>query len=86
MTFVTVKKLSVALDAEVAEEAARAAEAEGISLSAWLTRAARKALKIKAGLAAVREYEAEFGAFTEEERARARAELDEVLGPRPDRP
>ncbi|MGQ0804759.1 MAG: hypothetical protein ACT4PI_12970 [Actinomycetota bacterium] len=79
-----VKKLSIALDADVAAAAARSAEVEGISLSAWLTRAARKALKIEAGLAGVREYEEEFGAFTEEERARARAELDRVLGPRPE--
>ena len=78
---VTVRKLSVALDAGVAEAAARAAEVEGLSLSAWLNRAAEKALKISEGLAAVAEYEAEFGAFTDEEMAAAHAELDRVLGP-----
>lgn len=86
MTSVAVKKLSVALDADVAERAAREAEEEGLSLSAWLTRAAREALAIEAGRRAVREYEAEYGAFTEEERAIARAELDELLGPRPEEP
>lgn len=83
VTFVKVKKLSIALDAGVAEHAAAAAERDGLSLSAWLTQAARDALAIEDGLAAVREYEAEHGAFTDEERAWARAELDELFGPPP---
>lgn len=85
MTAVTVRKLSVALDPWVADAAAREAEAEGVSLSSWLNRAAERALKISEGLAAVAEWEAEHGAFTEEEMAAADAELDRLMGPVPKR-
>jgi len=71
-----VKKLSVALDPEIAAAAAADAARRGISLSAWLTEAAAHALKIADGLAAVAEYEAEYGAFTAEELAEAAAWLD----------
>lgn len=81
MMLMTVRKLSVALEARVAEAAAAEAAAEGLSLSAWLNRAAEKALKISEGLAAVAEYEAEHGAFTDEEMAEARADLELLLGP-----
>lgn len=77
-----VKKLSVALDANIAESAARAAANRGMSLSAWLNEAARKALKIDDGLAAVREWEAEHGPISEEVLARTRAEMDRLFGPR----
>ena len=75
MAVMTVQKLSIALDEDVAREAKDAAECAGLSLSAWLNEAAREALAIKEGLAAVAEYEAEYGAFTEEELARADAAL-----------
>jgi hypothetical protein len=71
-----VKKLSVALDERVAAAAAASAERHGLSLSAWLNRAAEKALAIEDGLAAVAEWEAEHGAFTAEEIAAADAILD----------
>ena len=71
-----VKKLSIALDERVAEAAAASAERHGLSLSAWLNRAAEKALAIEDGLAAVAEWEAEHGAFTAEEIAAADAVLD----------
>jgi len=86
MSAMAVKKLSVALDADVAAAAASEAEQEGISLSAWLTRAAREALAIERGLAAMRAYEAEFGPISEEARAWAEAVTDELLGPAPQRP
>jgi hypothetical protein len=75
MAVMTVQKLSIALDEDVAREAKDAAECEGVSLSAWINEAAREALAINDGLAAVAEYEAEYGAFTEEELARADAVL-----------
>ena len=65
------KKLSVALEETVAREAALAAQKKGLSLSAWLNSAAERALLIEGGLAAVAEWEAEDGALTEEELARA---------------
>ncbi len=76
------KKLSVALEAEVAERAARAARVRGVSLSAWLNEAAERALKIEDGLAAVREFEAEHGAFTEAELAWADAQWERLFGPK----
>lgn len=49
-----------------------AAKAEGVSVSAWLTDAARLALKVRDGLAGVAEWEAEHGPLTTEELAAAR--------------
>ncbi len=48
-----------------------AAEEENVSVSAWMTEAARRSLMIRDGLDAVREWEAEHGAFSEAERAAA---------------
>ena len=79
------KKLSIALDERVAEAAAASAERHGLSLSAWLNRAAQKALAIEDGLAAVAEWEAEHGAFTAEEIATADAILDDARRPAPTR-
>lgn len=71
-----VRKLSVALDARVATAAATAAERAGLSLSAWLNRAAKHELTILAGLEAVREWEAEHGRLTADELAAADALLN----------
>ena len=76
-----VRKLSVALEENVAEAASRAATRAGVSLSAWLNHAAEHELAIEAGLDAVRSWEAEHGAFTERELAEADAVLDRVIGP-----
>lgn len=73
---VGVRKLSVALGDRVAQAAAASAERQGLSLSAWLTRAAENALAIEDGLAAVSEWEAEHGALTEQELAAADALID----------
>ncbi|MGH3856594.1 MAG: hypothetical protein ACRDR6_24540 [Pseudonocardiaceae bacterium] len=70
-----VTKISVSLEEETLAAARIAAEEAGLSLSAWLSQAAQQAAKLAAGLAAVREYEAEAGAFTQEEIDRA----DEIL-------
>jgi hypothetical protein len=84
MSTMTVRKLSVALDARVADAAAQAAKRRGSSLSAWLNEAAEHALAIEDGLAAVAEYEAEYGAFTPAEIARADRVLDRYgVGVRP---
>jgi hypothetical protein len=75
-----VRKLSVALDERVADAAAASAERLGLSLSAWLNRAAENALAIEDGLAAVAEWEAEHGALTVEELGAADAALDGASG------
>ena len=78
-----VKKLSVALEPEVAAAAALAAEARGQSLSAWLNDAARARLVIERGRQAVLEWQREHGELTDEERASAEARLAVLLDPRP---
>ena len=72
------KKLSVALDETVAREAALAAEKNGLSLSAWMNAAAERALLIEGGLAAMAEWEAEYGPPGEEAVAWADAALRRV--------
>jgi hypothetical protein len=57
------------LDAEIAAAAAR----EGISYSAWLAAAARKEFTVRAGLAAIGQFEREHGAFSPDELAEADA-------------
>ena len=75
----TVRKLSVALDPSVADAAADAAEREGISLSAWLSRAAARALVVERGLEAVRAWERDNGSLTDAELSDADKVLNRVL-------
>lgn len=75
----TVRKLSIALDDTVAEAAARAAERAGVSVSAWLNRAAENELAIEAGLDAVRDWEADHSELTASELTAADALLDRVI-------
>jgi hypothetical protein len=60
-------KLAITVDADVHDRVVDAAAAEGVSVSAWMTRAARRALLVRDGLAAVAEWEAEHGPLTEAE-------------------
>ena len=71
-------KLAITVDPDVHARIVAAAAAEGVSVSAWLTEAARRALIVRDGLAAVAEWEAEHGALTPEEleAARQRAGVD----------
>ncbi len=64
-------KLAITVDPDVHRQVVEAAAAEGVSVPAWMTAAARRALKIRDGLAAIAEWEAEHGPFTA-------AELDEA--------
>ena len=72
-------KLAITIDPDIHESILRAAGREGVSVSAWMTTAAREALQRRAGLAAVALWEREHGAFTPEEmneaRRRVRAQL-----------
>ena len=61
------KKRSISLPPELDDQIASAAEAAGMSYSAWLAQTARKEFTIRAGLAAVSQYEAEHGTFTPDE-------------------
>lgn len=66
----------MALEDHVAQAAAASAERQGLSLSAWLNRAAENALSIEDGLAAVAEWEATQGPLSDQELADADAVLD----------
>src|SRR5262249_13919339 len=65
-------KLAITVDPDVYAQVIAAAEADGMSVSAWMTAAARRELRLRDGLAAVAEWEAEHGALTEEELSAAR--------------
>jgi hypothetical protein len=65
------RKRSISIPPELDDQIAGAAEAAGVSYSAWVAQAARKEFTIRAGLEAVSQYEAEHGAFTPDEMAEA---------------
>lgn len=73
-------KLAITVDPVVHEQVVAAARAEGVSISAWMTDAARKALLVRDGLAAVAEWEAENGALSDAERTAARRRIADQLG------
>lgn len=65
-------KLAITVDPDVHAGVLVAAAEEGVSVSAWMTNAARRALVVRNGLAGVEEWEAEHGALSESEMAEAR--------------
>ncbi len=65
-------KLAISVDADVHAQVLVAAADEGLSVSAWMTEAARRALRVRDGLQAVAEWEEEHGRLTEAELAAAR--------------
>jgi hypothetical protein len=65
-------KLAITVDRDVHAKVIRAAAEDKVSVSAWLTAAARHAIRIREGLVAVADWEAEHGAFSEQELAAAR--------------
>jgi hypothetical protein len=76
-------KLAITVDPDVHAGVVKAAAQEGISVSAWMTEAARRALVVREGLAAVAEWERANGALTAEEMTAARHRVaQEVVAPR----
>ena len=65
-------KLAIAIAPDVYAQVLAEVARRGVSVSAWMTGAARLALKIRDGLAAVAEWEAEHGVLTETELKAAR--------------
>lgn len=68
-------KLAITVDPEVHGQVVAAAAAQGKSISAWMTNAARRAPRCQDGLAAVEEWETQHGRLTEEEMNEARRRL-----------
>ncbi|HMC79151.1 MAG TPA: hypothetical protein VKO35_01210 [Acidimicrobiia bacterium] len=71
----SVQRFGVSFTPELAAQVQAAAQAAGQPVSVWLAEAARRRLSQDGLLAVVADWEAEHGAFTEEERAAARREL-----------
>ena len=75
-------KLAITVDPDVHRSVVTAADEEGVSVSAWMTEAARRALLVRDGLAAVAEWERMNGAFTDEEMFEARRRVATEVVPR----
>jgi hypothetical protein len=75
-------KLAITVDPEVHERVLAAAAEEGLSISAWMTAAARRMLLIQDGLDAVAEWEKIHGAFSEDELLAARRRISTELAPK----
>jgi hypothetical protein len=73
------KKRSISMPPDVDAEIATAAQQAGLSYSAWLAETARKEFRIRAGLAAVAEFEREHGAFEAAELAEATTWADRAV-------
>jgi hypothetical protein len=65
-------KLAITVDPDIHESILAAAARDGVSVSAWMTAAARMALKRRAGLAAVALWEKQHGPLTAKELSEAR--------------
>jgi hypothetical protein len=76
------QKLAITIAANVRAQVLAPAARRGLSVSAWMTDAARLALKVRDGLAAVAEWETEHGALTEAELKAARRRLVSFRRPR----
>lgn len=72
-------KLAITIDPEVHKNVLAAAARDGVSVSAWMTTAARETLQRRAGLAAIDEWEKQHGAFTVEEMDEARRKVVKQL-------
>lgn len=76
-------KLAITVDRDVHAKVIKAAAEDQMSVSAWLTAAARQAIRLREGLLAVAEWEAQHGAFSEEELAAARKRIASAGAKRP---
>jgi len=75
-------KLAITLAPEIHAKVLAAASAEGVSVSAWMTEAARRALLVRDGLEAVAEWEAEHGPLSESELGAAHERVIAQLQPK----
>jgi len=71
----TVERVTVSVESELAEAIRQAADADAQNLSAWLVEAARRRLASRGLRDVMAEWEDEHGHFTDEELAVARARL-----------
>jgi hypothetical protein len=69
------KKVTITLDESLVKAMTAAAQDAGVPLSRLIAGAAERELRLRVGRAAIREWQAEYGGFTPEELAAARAEM-----------
>jgi hypothetical protein len=69
------ERISVTVPADIAQQVRKAAEHASETISGWLTTAAQHRLRLDAGHQLLAEYEAEYGAVTEQERTAIDAEI-----------
>jgi hypothetical protein len=72
-------KLAITIDPDVHENILAAAARDRVSVSAWMTNAAREALQRRAGLTAIALWEKEHGRLTAEEMNEARRTVQAQL-------
>jgi cytosine/adenosine deaminase-related metal-dependent hydrolase len=72
---VATKKITITLPEDALAAVRRFAKEKGMPLSTWIAQQVEHEIRCLEGLAAMREWEAEHGAFTEEEIAEADAIL-----------
>ncbi|MEV6817937.1 hypothetical protein AB0M72_04190 [Nocardiopsis dassonvillei] len=70
------EKLSVSLDSETVARARRAADRDGVPLSSWLDRAARRVADLEEARIALEEHFAVFGEPTADVEAQARSVIE----------
>ena len=75
-------KLAITVDPDVHERVVSAAALDGVSVSAWMTEAARRALVVRDGLEAIGEWERLHGSLTPQEMAMARQRVSAELAPK----
>lgn len=71
----SVERLTVSLESDLAEAVREAAHAEALNVSAWVAQAAQRELASRGLRDVVALWEAEHGSFTDEELAVARERL-----------
>ncbi len=71
----SVERLTVSLESELADAVREAASAESLNVSAWMAQAAHRELASRGLREVIAEWEIENGAFTEAELTTARARL-----------
>lgn len=71
----TVERVTVSLESELAEAVREAADADAQNVSAWIADAARRRLATRGLRDVISEWESEHGSFTDDELAEARARL-----------
>ncbi|GAA3360070.1 hypothetical protein GCM10017744_041250 [Streptomyces antimycoticus] len=77
----SLERVTITIPSETLSAAKEAADREGMSVSAWLSRAAERAAKIEAGLIAAEEVLAEIGPPTPDEQAWVDEFMDTVTRP-----